>query len=544
MNWFAKSRRRKSKFLRQLGPSWSASPVRRLVQFLCFGLFLTLFFYVAWPYGTGDFAQIRARKEWLDIELFLLLDPLVSISTALAARTWVYALWFAGGILLLGLFLPRAFCAYVCPMGTLIDLFDWAFTRRIKLFQLKHLGWGVANLRYFILAAVLAAALGGLILTGYVSAIPVFTRGMQFLFSPLQADLLQGGNPQPQETWRGVAQLISISLFVLVLLLGLLRARFWCRYLCPTGALFSLANLFRLTQRHVQPHCIECGKCAKVCSFDAINDDFTTKGSNCTFCQTCGGVCPVDAIQFTTRFAPTLTPKVVNLPLLQDSKLETPPAPTVDFSRRNFLISAALGSVGGGLAVSGYHLKSPPQLPPLIRPPGSTPEDTFTRLCVRCDQCLRVCPTGILQPTQLTHGLSRLWTPYANANISGCDPTCNNCGQVCPTGAIQALTLEAKKHTPMGLAVVDPETCLQCQGQTDCLTPEGTGILCQAVCEAAGYSAIMVEDGGQLAPTVLAEQCVGCGLCQAECYRINVREKKLLQSAAIKVTPLQPQGSV
>jgi polyferredoxin len=54
-------------------------------------------------------------------------------------------------------------------------------------------------------------------------------------------------------------------LFALVLVLGLLLPRLWCKYVCPTGAVFSLSNLFRMTERKVRQTCVACGKCVKVC---------------------------------------------------------------------------------------------------------------------------------------------------------------------------------------------------------------------------------------------------------------------------------------
>jgi hypothetical protein len=93
LNWFAKHSAHPSPprtWLRLLGHSWSASPARRLVQGAFFALFLALFFWAAWPHGTGTPAQVRARRELIDIELFLMLDPLVSISAAIAGRVPSY----------------------------------------------------------------------------------------------------------------------------------------------------------------------------------------------------------------------------------------------------------------------------------------------------------------------------------------------------------------------------------------------------------------------------------------------------------------------
>jgi ferredoxin len=175
---------------------------------------------------------------------------------------------------------------------------------------------------------------------------------------------------------------------------------------------------------------------------------------------------------------------------------------------------------------------------PLIRPPGSVPEDYFLRLCVRCGQCLRVCPTNILQPAGLDQGVERLWTPMANADWAGCDPLCNRCGQACPTGAIRSLPLDQKDAMRMGLAGVDEKVCLQCLGRSDCQTVGADGnvsLVCRDACVKAAYDAIIVDDDARPTPTVMAEQCVGCGNCQAACHELIVRKKRAQSRSAIQV---------
>jgi NAD-dependent dihydropyrimidine dehydrogenase PreA subunit len=201
--------------------------------------------------------------------------------------------------------------------------------------------------------------------------------------------------------------------------------------------------------------------------------------------------------------------------------------------------------LGGGTAIAARSLGprwSDPGRPLPVRPPGSVPEEQFLQLCIRCGECFRACPNDVLQPLGFQQGLEGLWTPQVVADWSGCEASCNNCGQVCPTGAIRPLPLEEKRVARIGWAVVNRNTCLPHAGRGECQ-------LCVDECTAAGYRAIEfvhvgtqvdaaggpIEDTGFLAPAVLPEKCVGCGLCQTRCRGINVVQKQLLAASAIVV---------
>jgi ferredoxin len=96
----------------------------------------------------------------------------------------------------------------------------------------------------------------------------------------------------------------------------------------------------------------------------------------------------------------------------------------------------------------------------------------------------------------------------------------------------------------MGLAIVNEKTCLPFANREACQ-------LCVDECASAGYNAIEftrvhtriddngqpIEGSGHLAPVVLADKCVGCGLCQMQCYQFNVKQKGLLDLSAIIVEP-------
>jgi ferredoxin len=124
--------------------------------------------------------------------------------------------------------------------------------------------------------------------------------------------------------------------------------------------------------------------------------------------------------------------------------------------------------------------------PALIRPPGALGEEQFVERCLKCGQCMRVCPTNVLQPAGLEHGLEALWTPALNMRIgtSGCQLNCVACGQICPTAAIRPLSLDEKRGlgafavagpVRLGTAFVDRGRCLPWAMDKPC-------IVCQENC--------------------------------------------------------------
>jgi ferredoxin len=288
-----------------------------------------------WPSHHSDNLQ---RKERIPAEIFLIIDPLVSLSTAIASGNWVWSLAAAFIILILCLVIPRGFCGYICPPGTLIDLFDRFVGQRVQRFRAPETGWWV-HIKYYLLGAVLFTSAFGVLTSGHVSAIPIITRGFLFIGEPLQTAITRGTHLIPP---MNSGHILSIILFIAVLGLGLLRPRFWCKYVCPSGALFSLGNLFRATDRKVESSCIHCNKCVTICPFDAIKPDFTTRGTDCTQCQTCAGVCPTHSIKFVERWN-NVALKSVNEPANHETAI----------GRRGFL-SWAIGSSVAAIAATSY----------------------------------------------------------------------------------------------------------------------------------------------------------------------------------------------
>ena len=122
----------------------------------------------------------------------------------------------------------------------------------------------------------------------------------------------------------------------------------------------------------------------------------------------------------------------------------------------------------------------------LVRPPGALDETDFLARCIRCGECMKVCPNNALQPALTEAGLEGLWTPVLTSRIGYCEPSCVLCSEVCPTGAIWKLTPQEKgwvvgvgqgnaAPVRLGTAFYDRGRCLPWAMATDC-------IVCQEWC--------------------------------------------------------------
>jgi ferredoxin len=156
-----------------------------------------------------------------------------------------------------------------------------------------------------------------------------------------------------------------------------------------------------------------------------------------------------------------------------------------DLSRRQFLVSAVSGAAVipvlriGGVPGPNWNAR-------MVRPPGSLPEGQFLSRCIKCGQCMRICPTNVIHPAGLTAGLEGLWTPVLNFRIgtSGCQHNCIACGHLCPTAAIRPISLEERQGInryaeqgpiKIGTAFIDRGRCLPWAMDRPC-------IVCQENC--------------------------------------------------------------
>jgi ferredoxin len=197
----------------------------------------------------------------------------------------------------------------------------------------------------------------------------------------------------------------------------------------------------------------------------------------------------------------------------------SPPAVVgIGVGRRTVLVAFASGLAAVPLLrTSPLHRAAPDPL--RIRPPGALPEDPFLARCVRCGECMKVCPTNALHPAVTEAGAEGLWTPVLVARIGACQPGCTLCGQVCPTGALRHFTaarkLGADGHPPLkiGTAQFDRGSCLPWVSNEPCS-------VCEEFCPTSPKAIRLVPGdapGSPARPVLDPARCNGCGACEHAC---------------------------
>lgn len=484
--------------------------VRRISQALFFMLFLGLFLWATYP-----------LRVFLPVDLFFRADPLVAVTAGIAARQFIARLIPGLIILAVSALLGRFFCGWICPMGFLIDVFNRMFPAASKNQHNSRL----KGVKYIILAALVVTAVFSLQLTGLFDPFSILFRSTTLFLYPLFVGITEGifgilthitfledpvyslwdsmtGSILPANTVFFTGSLLTALLFCAILLITLYQKRFWCRNLCPLGALYALVSRLRIHKRHVSDDCISCGKCRTVCRMDAISEDFkATDNAECISCMDCVAVCPVNAVKFSVK------PKEKNT------------FRQVDMNRRRVLAAGVAGIVGASIASRA--VSKPSTAGKVIRPPGAVNEPEFLDRCVRCGECVRICSTSGagLQHALLESGLQGIWTPMLVGEMGYCEYNCNLCGQVCPTGAISPLTKEQRQEVKMGTAHFDKTRCIPWYYGEDCMVCEEH---CPLPDKAIKFrtTEIVTIDGKKSTvslPYVVEELCIGCGICVNRC---------------------------
>jgi polyferredoxin len=510
--------------------------LRRISQIIFLLAFLALLVFTSMRPASASSGDIHMRAP---VRMFFVLDPLIAVSNALATHALYRGLAWSLLVLLPTLFLGRFFCGWICPMGTL-QHFVGSMRSEAKLGKQRidsnrYKRW--QTVKYVVLIAGLVAACFGSMAIGTLDPFSLLVRSIGLALLPAfnfaaRALLLPMEHSQilairtTGETLHTISQatildfrqahfaqsLVLGILFLLILWASLRITRFWCRAVCPLGALLGVVSRWSIFGLHKDPSsCDKCNRCLLNCQGgDDPIGGVPWRKSECLMCMNCAGSCPHGSLQF--RF------------FRNEREVATP-----DLGRRRTLTGLAVGAAAVPLMRANAGLgKSRNER--LIRPPGSVDEPDFLSRCIRCGECMKVCPNNSLHPTLTEAGLEGLWTPTLVPRTGYCEPSCVLCSEVCPTGAIWQITpkdkgwvvgVDGQQNHPvrLGTAFYDRGRCLPWALATDC-------IVCEEWCPVSPKAIYVVEaqvigSAGNTKtvkqPRVDPSRCVGCGACEYAC---------------------------
>jgi polyferredoxin len=278
-------------FVRRSGPDVSQR-VRQVVQWLFAALngWLGIQFLLWVRYcergGVGlNVPRPAGAEGWLPIAGLMNTKYLLLTGRVPAIHPAAMVLFIA--FLAMSLLLKKAFCSWLCPVGTLSEhlwkLGKRVFGRNLDLpkwvdIPLRGLKYLLLGFFVFVIGAMSAEAIHDFMTTPY----------------GLVADV------KMLSFFRNIGQTALIVIALLVLL-SMLVKNFWCRYLCPYGALLGLASFLSPVKiRRDAKACIDCGNCARACPSNLPVDRLMQiRSVECTACMACVAACPAqDALQF------------------------------------------------------------------------------------------------------------------------------------------------------------------------------------------------------------------------------------------------------
>lgn len=459
--------------------------MRRVTQALFFIFFTYLIYITAYPLDSQ-----------IPVDVLLRFDPLIALVTFLTGHAVITKMLWAFLLLAAVVIIGNFFCGWVCPLGALLDVSDFIIYRRNRNTKADICR---SRAKYYILAVVVGASLFSYQLLYLLDPLSLITRTAVISFFPpiiylinLGRHLLHQISPStmlsdiPLPIFK--VNLFIFSLFLLIILAGLIRRRFWCRYLCPLGALLSLSSRFRLVQRRTD-ECLDCSPCQGTCPMGAIKEDAKDySASDCILCLRC-----------TVRCNPGMVTFGFAKPHQQKGQL--------DLSKRYFMGAAVAGAFSAVvIKTNPMQTESTKVNTRLLRPPAAAlPENRFISLCMGCGECLKVCPNNALQSTFLEAGLAGMFTPRMVPRIGYCEQFCNLCTLVCPTDALVPTSVEEKQKIQVGVAKIDKVRCIFWADNELCL-------VCNEQCS---YNAIKGDEKKR--PIVIPEKCTGCGICENKC---------------------------
>lgn len=214
--------------------------------------------------------------------------PIGALQAVNGSMNYKFGFYVAGIILACGILLGRAVCGWLCPFGLLQELIHKIPSPKFKLKKV-FLYIKYVVLVVFVIVLPIAA-------TDYMGmGKPAFC---QFI---CPAGMLEGGIPlllSHTALRQTIGPLFTLKMVILVVtIMGcILVYRFFCKTLCPLGAIYGLLNKISIYRLEVDEHkCVKCGKCKQVCKME-VDPVKMPDSAECIRCGVCKDACPAGAI--------------------------------------------------------------------------------------------------------------------------------------------------------------------------------------------------------------------------------------------------------
>lgn len=271
--------------------------LRRAIQgvFLALNMWIGVQFYSFVRYfETGGHTKWMSRpagvEGWLPIAALMNLKA--ALLTGQLPSVHPAGMFLLVAFLAISLLMRKAFCGWLCPVGTTSE-YLWLLGKKVlgRNFTLpRGLDVGLRGLKYLLLSLFIYA----------VVHMPVDSL-IAFLHGPY--GLIADVKMLNFFRFMGTTALVVVAILVIA---SVLIQNFWCRYLCPYGALMGLTALLSpLRIRRQESVCIDCGKCTKACPAALPVDKLVTiKSAECMACLECVAVCPAKGALEMTLLVP------------------------------------------------------------------------------------------------------------------------------------------------------------------------------------------------------------------------------------------------
>lgn len=290
----------------------NTSPSIQKYRFVIQSLFVILCLWIGFEFyrfveflESGGSAVFYERP--LGVEAFLPISALMSVYYFVLSGV-IHNAHPAGFFILLGVIaisfvFGKSFCSWVCPIGFLSELIgDFGEKVSLKLFKRRIkmpavLDYPLRSLKYLLL--------------GFFVYSIFFAMTEQALKYFLDSPYNIISDVKMYYFFADISR-FALTVIGVLFVLSIVFRNFWCRYLCPYGALLGIVSLLSPAKiKRNADTCIDCGLCAKACpSFIKVDKVKTVISDECSTCMSCVDACPVkDTLELKTIYNGKRIPK-------------------------------------------------------------------------------------------------------------------------------------------------------------------------------------------------------------------------------------------